>query len=289
MLFIANNANAGERLHYTIICRDGMEFVYTGESSNYSPQDLCEDHGGLPPSKNSNNDITKNSSSDAKSDAKKATNNNTRDNRPTPGISVWFTPYALKPVYHTRRNITDGFPFAIKNGQKIGKTYKRSYSAGMTLQLRYAYLDVGVTSYAGNTALYPLYNLHSDPNRVQYFTTIVSPKTAADYPSYEDAKVIGGSYSSGLSLPFVFKRNKKMSVFAGLAYEHSFFMQTTPLGAESSNSNTLATSVGLRSSMGKFFIEAVSADTFKSFDFVPPQVYWGYDPSISFKIGISII
>ncbi len=262
ILFITNNANAGG---YPVKCRDGMEFVYTGESSNYSPQDLCKDHGGLPPSKNSNNDITKNSSSDAK----KATNNSTRDNRPALGISAWFTPYALKPVYHAEL-------YSSQDGSisKTSKSYKRNYSAGMTLQLRYAYIDFGVTSYAGNTAFYPLYGANG-PGTIEYITTI------ADSKIYEESKVIGGSYSSGLSLPFVFKRNKKMSVFAGLAYEHSFYMQ--------SNSDTLATSAGLRSSMGKFFIETVSTDTFKSFDFVPPQVYWGYDPSISLKIGISLI
>ncbi len=270
MFFIANNANAGEN-HIT--CRDGMEFAYTGESSNYSPQDLCEDHGGLRPLSNSysNNSVHNKSSSDTK----KVTNNNTRDNRPALGISVWFTPYALKPVYHAEL-------YSIRDGliSETSKSYKRSHSAGMTLQSRYLYLDIGVTSYAGNAAFYPLYGSNG-PGTIEYVSTIIDSKTAADYPSYKDTKVIGGLYSSGLSLPFVFKRNKKMSVFAGLAYEHSFYMQT--------NSDTLATSVGLRSSMGKFFIETVSTDTFKSFDFVPPQVYRGYDPSISFKIGISII
>ena len=264
MLLIANNANAGEN-HVT--CRDGMEFTYTGESSNYSPQDLCEDHGGLRPLSNSNNNFTKNSSSDTGNKSK--SKSNIRDANLAFGMSVWFTPYALKTIYNA-----NGAERQDGSISKTSKSYKRYYSAGITLQLRYAYIDVGVTSYAGNTAFYPLYGANG-PGTIEYITTIPDSKI------YEESKVVGGSYSSGLSLPFVFKRNKKMSVFAGLAYEHSFYMQF--------NSDTLATSVGLRSSMGKFFIETVSTDTFKSFDFVPPQVYWGYDPSISFKIGISLM
>jgi hypothetical protein len=246
LFFGISNANAGG---YRIKCRDGMEFVYTGKASNYSPQDLCQDHGGLTSHKISDAPSTKKDSFDF-------------------GISAWLTPYALKPVYtHEGYVERDDYLYF-----EIGRKYNRHYSAGMTLEARYAYIDFGITSYAGNTAFYPVYT-GSD------YTA-----TESELYSYSNvipsSNVFGGTYSSGLSLPFIFRKDYKFAAFAGSTYEHSFFMNT--------NGNTLATSVGLRTSIKKAFIEAVSTDTFRSFDFVPQQLYAGYDPSISFKIGLNI-
>jgi hypothetical protein len=272
-LFFANNANAGG---YRITCKDGMEFSYTGESSNYSPYDLCQDHGGLRANKSNNATSQKSHNDDSKKNKSKS-----KDNAIMFGVSAWITPYALKTIYNAE-------VYSMKDGSiyKISKSYKRFYSAGITLQSRYAYIDCGLTTYAGNTGFYPNY---FGNGFVEYVATSPPDDGVYKNTSVFDTAVYGGTYSFGLSLPLVFKKNKKMALFAGISYEHSFYgAYESGDGLMDFNSDALGTSVGMRSTFGKFFAEVVSADTFESFDFVPSQIYSEYDPGITFKIGVSL-